>query len=67
MNIDKLIDIFECQKECVLYSQEMQCNTRCQNCYFHTEDYLMIDALEDILKILKEKQNDNSNAGEISY
>lgn len=56
MNIDKLIDIFECQKECVLYSQEMQCNTRCQNCYFHTEDYLMIDALEDILKILKEKQ-----------
>lgn len=63
MNIDKLIDIFECQKECVLYSQEMQCNTRCQNCYFHTEDYLMIDALEDILKILKEKQNDNSNTG----
>ena len=66
MSIDKLIEVIEMNKECVLYSQEMNCNPRCQNCYNHTEDYLMIDALEDILKILKEKQNDNSNAGKSS-
>lgn len=60
MSIDKLIEIIEMDKECVLYSQEMNCNPRCQNCYFHVQDYIAIDAYNEILKILKEKKSNDT-------
>ena len=56
MSIDKLIEVMEMNKECVLYSQEMCCNPRCKNCYFHVQDYIAIDAYEEIINILKEKK-----------
>lgn len=56
MSIDKLIEVMEMNKECVLYSQEMCCNPRCKNCYFHVQDYIAIDAYDEIINILKEKK-----------
>lgn len=57
MSIDKLIEVIEMNKECVLYSQEMNCNPRCQNCYNHMVDYLAIDAYNEILEILKKEKS----------
>lgn len=57
MTDEQLLEIIERNKECVLQSQEACCNSRCQRCYYHNSDYIMIDAYNDIITILKERIN----------
>ncbi len=63
MKVEQLIDIIKQNRECVLHSQEVNCNQRCQRCYYHVYDYNLIEAYDDILTILKDiKDVTNQNS-----
>ena len=58
MTNKELIDILEINKECVLYNQEARCNPKCKQCYYHVADYKLIEAYNQLIKILKGQHND---------